>query len=195
MGKLEGDKERYSRKEISYPSFLTDEKRIKDILRRLYIAEYLIEKKQYDYADLTIQSAINLLIDFLNLSISDADQIKSTARIIADEMLCAKKVEFKDNPLKEIEEKIERGKERRSRIVQELFKLYDRVREFEKELEDEIVEILKRLDEDDYIIRFVGATLEDDGLEYWTQRGKEVYVRVDGSIEVRDRRGKPILRV
>ena len=195
MGKLEEDKERYSRKEISYPSFLTDEERIKDILRRLYIAEYLVEKKQYDYADLTIQSAINLLIDFLNLSISDADQIKSTARIIADEMLSAKKIEFKDNPLKEIEEKIERGKERRSRIVQELFKLYDRVREFEKELEDEIVEILKRLDEDDYIIRFVGATLEDDGLDWWTSRGKEVYVRVDGSIEVRDRRGKPVLRV
>ena len=196
MGKLEEDKERYSRKEISYPSFLTDEERIKDILRRLYIAEYLVEKKQYDYADLTIQSAINLLIDFLNLSISDADQIKSTARIIADEMLCAKKVEFKDNPLKEIEEKIERGKERRSRIVQELFKLYDRVREFEKELEDEIVEILKRLDGDDYyLIHFVGTTLEEDGLEWWTSRGKEVCVRVDGSIEVRDRRGKPILRV
>ena len=195
MGKLEGDKERYSRKEISYPSFLTDEKRIKDILRRLYIAEYLIEKKQYDYADLTIQSAINLLIDFLNLSISDADQIKSTARIIADEMLCAKKVEFKDNPLKEIEEKIERGKERRSRIVQELFKLYERVRELEGELEEEITELLKRMDEDDYIIHFVGTTLEEDGLEWWTSRGKEVCVRVDGSIEVRDRRGKPILRV
>ena len=97
--------------------------------------------------------------------------------------------------LKEIAERIEKGKERRSRIVQELFKLYDRVRELEKELEDEIVEILKRLDEDDYIIRFVGTTLEEDGLEYWTQRGKEVCVRVDGSVEVRDRRGKPILRV
>jgi len=195
MGKLEKDKERYSRKEISYPSFLTDEKRIKDILRRLYIAEHLIEKEQYDYADLTIQSAINLLIDFLNLSISDADQIKSTARIIADEMLCAKKVEFKDNPLKEIEEKIEKGKERRSRIVQELFKLYDRVRELEEELDEEITEILKRLDEDDFIVSFCGTTLEDDGLEWWTSRGKEVCVRVDGSIEVRDRKGKPILRV
>ena len=195
MGKLEEGKERYSRKEISYPPFLTDEKRIKDVLRRLYIAEYLIEKKQYDYADLTIQSAINLLIDFLNPSISDADQIKSTARIIADEMLCAKKVEFKDNPLKEIEEKIERGKERRSRIVQELFKLYERVRELEGELEEEITELLKRMDEDDYIIHFVGTTLEEDGLEWWTSRGKEVCVRVDGSIEVRDRRGKPILRV
>ena len=97
--------------------------------------------------------------------------------------------------LKEIAERIEKGKERRSRIVQELFKLYESVQELEKELEDEIVEILKRLDEDDYIIRFVGATLEDDGLEYWTQRGKEVCVRVDGSIEVRDRKGKPILRV
>jgi len=98
--------------------------------------------------------------------------------------------------LKEIAERIEKGKERRSRIVQELFKLYDRVREFEKELEDEIVEILKRLDGDDYyLIHFVGTTLEEDGLEYWTSRGKEIYVRVDGSIEVRDRRGKPVLRV
>jgi len=87
------------------------------------------------------------------------------------------KVEFKDDLLKEIEEKIEKGKERRSRIVQELFKLYERVRELEGELEEEIAEILKRLDEDDYIIQFVGTTLEDDGLEYWTQRGKEVYVR------------------
>jgi len=97
--------------------------------------------------------------------------------------------------LKEIAERIEKGKERRSRIVQELFKLYDRVREFEKELEDEIAEILKRLDEDDFIVSFCGTTLEDDGLEWWTSRGKEVCVRVDGSIEVRDRKGKPILRV
>ena len=105
------------------------------------------------------------------------------------------KVEFKGDLLKEIEEKIEKGKERRSRIVQELFKLYDRVRELEEELDEEITEILKRMDEDDYIIQFVGTTLEDDGLEWWTSRGKEVCVRVDGSIEVRDRRGKPILRV
>jgi len=94
-----------------------------------------------------------------------------------------------------VEEMIEKGKERRSRIVQELFKLYERVRELERELEDEITELLKRLDGGDYIIQFVGTTLEDDGLEYWTQRGKEVCVRVDGSIEVRDRKGKPILRV
>jgi len=67
------------------------EKRMIDVLRRLYIAEHLIEKNQYDYADLAIQSAINLLIDFLNLSISDADQIKAAARIIADDMICAKK--------------------------------------------------------------------------------------------------------
>jgi len=70
---------------------MRDEKRTIDVLRRLYMAQYLIEKSQYDYADLAIQSAINLLIDFLNLSISDADQIKASARIIADEMLCAKK--------------------------------------------------------------------------------------------------------
>jgi len=97
--------------------------------------------------------------------------------------------------LKEIAERIEKGKERRSRIVQELFKLYDRVRELEEELDEEITEILKRLDEDDFIVHFVGTTLEDDGLEWWTKRGKEVCVRVDGSIEVRDRKGKPILRV
>jgi len=94
--------------------------------------------------------------------------------------------------LKEI---IEKGKEKRSRIVQELFKLYERVQELEGELEEEITELLKRMGEDDYIIHFVGQTLEDDGLEWWTSRGKEVCVRVDGSIEVRDRRGKPILRV
>jgi len=94
-----------------------------------------------------------------------------------------------------VEEMIEKGKERRSRIVQELFKLYDRVRELEGELEEEITELLKRMDEDDYIIHFVGTTLEEDGLEWWTSRGKEVCVRRDGSIEVRDRRGKPILRV
>jgi len=94
-----------------------------------------------------------------------------------------------------LKEMMEKGKERRSRIVQELFKLYDRVRELEGELEEEITELLKRMDEDDYIIHFVGTTLEDDGLEWWTSRGREVCVRVDGSIEVRDRRGKPILRV
>ena len=105
------------------------------------------------------------------------------------------KVEFKGDLLKEIEEKIEKGKERRSRIVQELFKLYDRVQELEEELDEEIAEILKRLDEDDFIVSFYGTTPEDDGLEWWTKRGKEIYVRVDGSIEVRDRKGKPILRV
>ena len=105
------------------------------------------------------------------------------------------KVEFKGDLLKEIEEKIEKGKERRSRIVQELFKLYDRERELEGKLEEEITELLKRMDEDDYIIHFVGTTLEEDGLEWWTSRGKEVCVRGDGSIEVRDRRGKPILKV
>ena len=105
------------------------------------------------------------------------------------------KVEFKGDLLKEIEEKIEKGKERRSRIVQELFKLYERVQELESAIEEEITEILKRLDEDDFIVSFCGTTLEDDGLEWWTSRGKEVCVRVDGSIEVRDRKGKTILRV
>ncbi len=97
--------------------------------------------------------------------------------------------------LEEIAERIEKGKERRSRIVQELFKLYERVRELESAIEEEITEILKCLDEDDFIVSFCGTTLEEDGLEWWTSRGKEVCVRVDGSIEVRDRKGKPILRV
>ncbi len=97
--------------------------------------------------------------------------------------------------LKEIAERIEKGKERRSRIVQELFKLCDRVRELEGKLEEEITELLKRLDEDDFIVEFYGITLENDGLEWWTKRRKEIRVRVDGSIEVCDRRGKPILRV
>ena len=95
--------------------------------------------------------------------------------------------------LKEIAERIEKGKEGRSRIVQELFKLYDRVQELERELEEEITELLKRLDEGDYIIQFVGTTLEDDGLEYWTNRRKEICVRVDGSIEVRGRNGTYII--
>jgi len=103
--------------------------------------------------------------------------------------------ETKTPLLKEIAERIEKGKERRSRIVQELFKLYDRVRELEGKLEEEITELLKRLDEDDFIVEFYGVTLENDGLEWWTKRGKEIYVRVDGSIGVCDRRGKPILRV
>ena len=90
---------------------------------------------------------------------------------------------------------IEKGRRERARIVQELFKLYEKERELERELEEEITELLKSIDEDDYIIQFVGTTLEDDGLEYWTQRGKEVCVREDGSIEVRGRNGKPILRV
>jgi len=101
----------------------------------------------------------------------------------------------RSDAMKLLKEMIEKGKERRSRIVQELFKLYDRVRELEGELEEEITELLKRIDGDDYIIHFVGTTLEEDGLEWWTSRGKEVCVRVDGSIEVCDRRGKPILRV
>ena len=104
------------------------------------------------------------------------------------------KVEFKGDLLREIAEMIEKGKERRSRIVQELFKLYERVQELEGELDEELTELLKSIDKDDFIIEFYGITLEGDGLEYWTKRGKEIYVRVDGSIEVRDRRGKPILR-
>jgi len=94
-----------------------------------------------------------------------------------------------------LKEMMEKGKERRSRIVQELFKLYDRVQELEGKLEEEITELLKRIDEDDFIVEFYGVTLENDGLEWWTKRGKEIRVREDGSIEVCDRRGKPVLRV
>ena len=120
---------------------------------------------------------------------------KAVFRLLKRMEVCAmENLEEKDRE-ETVEEMIEKGKERRSRIVQELFKLYDRVQELEGELEEEITELLKRMDEDDYIIQFVGTTLEDDGLEWWTKRGKEVCVRVDGSIEVRDRRGKPILRV
>ena len=69
----------------------------------------------------------------------------------------------------------ERRKERRARIIQELLKLYDRVRELERELEEEITELLKSIDGDDYIIQFVGVTLEDDGIEYWTRRGGSLH--------------------
>lgn len=103
------------------------------------------------------------------------------------------KVEFlARDPLEEL---IERGEEKRACIAQEIFKLYDRGRELERELEEEITELLKSIDEDDYIMEFVGVTLENDGLEYWTQRGKEVSIRMGGSIEVRGRDGKPLLRV
>ena len=122
-------------------------------------------------------------------------QMDGTLGLRRRRKIIGEKAEFKGDLLKEIGEIIEKGKERRSRIVQELFKLYDRVRELEGELEEEITELLKRIDEDDYIIHFVGTTLEEDGLEWWTKKGKEIRVRADGSIEVCDRRGKPILRV
>ena len=90
-----------------------------------------------------------------------------------------------------VEEMIEKGKERRSRIVQELFKLYDRVRELEEELDEEIAEILKRLDEDDFIVH-VSTTLEGD-LEYLTKRGKIIFVTKDGSVAVQARNGTYII--
>ena len=96
-------------------------------------------------------------------------------------------MEFKGDLLKEIEEKIEKGKGRRSRIVQELFKLYERGRELEREIEDEIVEILERLDEDDFIVH-VSTTLEGD-LEYLTKKGKIIFVAKDGSVAVQARNG------
>ena len=89
----------------------------------------------------------------------------------------------------------EQRKEKRARIVRELLILYERKRELERELEEQITELLKSIDKDDLIVQFVGITLENDGLEYWTKWGKEIFVRRDGSIEVRGRNGKPLLRV
>ena len=67
------------------------EERMMDVLRHLYMAQYLLENDHYDYAHIAIQSAINILIDFLNRSILDADQIKALARIDADEVYGVKK--------------------------------------------------------------------------------------------------------
>jgi len=89
----------------------------------------------------------------------------------------------------------EQRRERRANIIQELLILYERKRKLERELEEEITELLKSIDKGDFIVRFVGTTLENDGLEYWTKWGKEIFVREDGSIEVRGRNGKPILKV
>ena len=60
--------------------------RMMDVLHHLYMTQYLLENDHYDYAHIAIQSAINILIDFLNLSILDADQIRAFARIDADEV-------------------------------------------------------------------------------------------------------------
>jgi len=89
--------------------------------------------------------------------------------------------------LKELEEK---GREDRARIVQELFKLYERRRELEKEIEGEITELLKSIDADDSI---ESGALKDDGLEYWTKKGKVIYVGKEGSIAVRSRNGTYII--
>ena len=94
-----------------------------------------------------------------------------------------------------LKEMIEKGKERRSRIVQELFKLRKKEWKLESELKGELNELLKHIDRGDCIEQFVGTTLEGNGLEYWTKKGREVSVEVDGTIEVRDRAGEPILRV
>ena len=96
---------------------------------------------------------------------------------------------------KEIAERMGEGKERRSRIVQELFKLHKKEWRLESELREELNELLKHIDRGDCIEQFVGTTLEGNGLEYWTKKGREVSVEVDGTIEVRDRAGEPILRV
>jgi len=89
--------------------------------------------------------------------------------------------------LKELEEK---GREDRARIVQELFKLYERRRELEKEIEGEITELLKSIDADDSI---ESGALKDDSLVYRTKKGKVIYVGKDGSIAVQARNGTYIV--
>ena len=91
------------------------------------------------------------------------------------------------DPLKE---QIEKGKERRARIVQELLELRTRERELEKELYKEAVELLKHIDDGDYIIH-VSASL--DGWKFLTRRGKIIFVDKDGSIIVQARDGTYII--
>ena len=98
------------------------------------------------------------------------------------------KVEFLErDPLKEL---IEKGKERRARIVQELLELHMREQELEKELYEEAAELLKHIDDDDYIIH-VGVSL--DGWRFLTRRGKLIFVEKDGSIIVRGSNGAYII--
>ena len=82
-----------------------------------------------------------------------------------------------------LEELIERGKEKRASIAQEIFKLHEKEQELERQLEKEIAELLKRIDEKDVIIHSQIAP-EGDGLEYWTRKGRLIFVGKDGSIAV-----------
>ena len=94
------------------------------------------------------------------------------------------KVEFLErDPLEEL---IEKGKERRARIAQELCKLYEKERKLVGELCKEATEILKHIDESDFIIRI--STLFD-GLEFQTREGRTIFIGKDGSVAVQARNG------
>ena len=91
-----------------------------------------------------------------------------------------------------VEELIEKGKEERARIVREVFKLHEKEQELGGQLEKEISELLKRIDEEDVVIHSSIAP-EGDGLEYWTRRGRLIFVGKDGSIAVQARNGTYII--
>ena len=89
-----------------------------------------------------------------------------------------------------LEEVTERGKERRARIVQELYKLYEKEEELEVKLYKEAAEILKHVDENDFIAHISAA---DDGLEFWTRRKRVIFIGKDGSVAVQARNGTYII--
>jgi len=101
------------------------------------------------------------------------------------------KVEFLERD--SLEELIEKGKERRARIAQELYKLYEKEAEFETRLYKEAAEILRHIDENDFITHISAA---DDGLEFWTRRKRKVsmiFIGKDGSVAVQARNGTYII--
>ena len=98
------------------------------------------------------------------------------------------KVEFLGrDPLKEL---IEKGKERRARTAQELCELQEKERELVEELCKEATEILKHIDESDFITRT--STLFD-GLEFQTREGRTIFIGKDVSVAVRARNGTYIV--
>jgi len=80
-----------------------------------------------------------------------------------------------------LKEVIERGKERRARIAQELCKLYEKERELVEELCKEATEILKHIDESDFITRI--STVYG-GLEFQTKERRVIFIGKDGSVAV-----------
>ena len=89
-----------------------------------------------------------------------------------------------------LEEVIEKGKEKRARIVQELYKLYEKEEELEVKLYKEAAEILKHIDGNDFIAHISAA---DDGLEFWTRRKRVIFIGKDGSVAVQARNGGYII--